>query len=371
MFCEKCGREIPEDSAFCAYCGVAIPQEAQEEDWEAAARRREARLPSVNPGVTGKYRSPRRASTRHSVPGCVVPGAPKKKCAVCERELPASTVGDYCALCEMRRSRQQEAQERKAAEARFAREVAEGKRDRYDVSDEFDWDTLKSAPAASRAPKTGGWNADEEPKKKRKKRGWLAAVIVFVVVLGLLPNVLGILYGVVEHFTDGWGSSIGSAIPEPMSDAPDYPMESETENVSLESGEYEEWIEPMLNWTLNNYMPYTSENLIYRGLDRESVYWWTDGVINYVSGLGTAENDDGDETFFSYSTAFVMLGNVPGESGYVLQIEINGETLFDDTETVDSEGRITQAGGGAYDQEVGEYPFDQIPKYLTGKDGSI
>lgn len=52
MFCEKCGREIPEDSIYCAYCGIRLPPEGKASDWEEEARLREPKAPEPLPVVS-------------------------------------------------------------------------------------------------------------------------------------------------------------------------------------------------------------------------------------------------------------------------------------------------------------------------------
>ncbi len=101
MFCEKCGREIPEDSIYCAYCGIKLSPEAKASDWEEAARLRELQE-AYQDKKAGKKAAV--VCNAYHESDCIRPGAPKKKCLDCGKELPASTIGGYCALCETHRN---------------------------------------------------------------------------------------------------------------------------------------------------------------------------------------------------------------------------------------------------------------------------
>ena len=105
MFCSKCGREIRDDSVFCSYCGECVEEEPREAG-EPCGDEEEA--------------------------PCVRPGAPKKRCSECGKELPSSTISDLCAMCTIRR------RNREIEEERERRDAEPPNRDRYDISDEFD-----------------------------------------------------------------------------------------------------------------------------------------------------------------------------------------------------------------------------------------
>ena len=223
MFCEKCGREIPEDSIYCAYCGVKLPPEEKASDWEEAARLRELQE-AYEDKKTGKpiYGS---RNISHGA-DCIRPGAPKKKCRDCGRELPASTIGEYCALCETRRNREAEAQAEAAENRRLQQEEAKGLRDRYDVSDEFDWQVFQrnqSNDPRKPAPENPG----RSPKKslvnvKKPKTNWKKTLLIIIGVL-IAVRVLSSVVAMIVYFVF---SNIPSpeGIPEREVPAPEAPV---------------------------------------------------------------------------------------------------------------------------------------------------
>lgn len=199
MFCEKCGREIPEDSIYCAYCGIRLPPAGKASDWEEAARLRE-----LQEAGQGK-KTEKKAAARNGYQGadCIRPGAPKKKCLDCGRELPASTIGEYCALCETRRNREAEERAEAAENRRLQQEEAKGLRDRYDVSDEFDWEVFQQNK--SNAPeKPARENPGRSPKKslvnvKKPKGNWKKTLLLIIGIL-IAVRVLLSLFGMVLGF---------------------------------------------------------------------------------------------------------------------------------------------------------------------------
>ncbi len=185
MFCEKCGREIPEDSIYCAYCGIQLPSEVKASDWEETARLRELQE------VYQDKKAGKKGSSTFDVSygsDCIRPGAPKKNCLDCGKELPASTIGEYCALCETRRNREAEAQAEAAENRRLQQEEAKGLRDRYDMSDEFDWQVFQQNQPVSQNNLARQKSPSQGSKKtlvsvKKPKANWKKTLLIIIGIL--------------------------------------------------------------------------------------------------------------------------------------------------------------------------------------------
>lgn len=66
MYCPRCGKKIPDQSIFCMFCGTSIPKVEDESP----------PLPATPP-----------------------PAAPQRRCAVCGRLLPETSISDVCVTC--------------------------------------------------------------------------------------------------------------------------------------------------------------------------------------------------------------------------------------------------------------------------------
>lgn len=379
MFCEKCGREIAEDSIYCAYCGLELPHQEEELDWEEAARLREAaerRAGSI---------MPRRVSSKQYHPGCVAPGAPKKKCPGCGKELPSSTVSDFCALCTMRREHEEEKRAERAAEEQYEREVAAGKRDRYDISDEFDWRALQgdppSQPPAAPSQPASGWNAEKKTvpvEGKRKKKTPWGLGIVILVCFAFLPR----LFGAIEDAASGinhYGTMAERAPVEEAQDVmadssapffsgdetPDWAVWKEWGEPSNDQETFDVWVRPMVEWALESFMPDLNMPREYFYLEDDSLEWYVDGVQNRVTGSAYCFDEEGEGVVVPFDIVVVVEGDEPDGSGYVLGFAVDGETLFDDVNLVDSDGLVTEEGTELFGRPAGGYPYeDTPPRYL-------
>lgn len=65
MYCPRCGKKIPDQSIFCMFCGTSIPEVEEE-------------LPRP-------IKQP--------------PAAPQRRCSVCGRPLPETSISDVCVTC--------------------------------------------------------------------------------------------------------------------------------------------------------------------------------------------------------------------------------------------------------------------------------
>lgn len=378
MFCEKCGREIPEDSEYCAYCGVKLSPAQKEPDWEEAARLREAAEERLRSG--GEARS----SGRDYDPGCVTPGAPRKQCARCGRDLPSSTIGEYCALCTMRRSQEEDKRIQRAEEADYEREKAQNKRDRYDISDQFDWRAYGTqTPKAPPSGNSSGWSKGKRPTKKADANGkryrrsvWMIVAVILVLTVFLPKAKLfmeGFITGIIEENTSG-SKSAESALPDEteafmyLTDWED--PEWVTANwgpPSEDMAAFETWVRPMADWVLDNVLPQLSEPYTNLYLEEGTIAWYTDGIKNRIKGQTLCIDEDGTKVLLPFDMVVVLVGDEPDGSGYVLCLQINSETLFDSLDAVDADGLITQNGEDFFDGAAGTYPFDDPPpKDLSG-----
>ena len=211
MFCEKCGREIPEDSIYCAYCGIKLSPEAKASDWEEAARLRELQE-AYQDKKAGKKAAV--VCNAYHESDCIRPGAPKKKCLDCGKELPASTIGGYCALCETRRNREAEERAEAAENKRLQQEEAKGLRDRYDVSDEFDWRVFQQNKPNSQKQKKSRENG------KKPKGNWKKALLLTIGIL-IGVRILISVIGMVVYFLIS-----NVAVPEREPKSPEPPIVS-------------------------------------------------------------------------------------------------------------------------------------------------
>lgn len=369
MFCEKCGREIPEDSLYCNYCGVIVPPEQRELDWEEAARLRERLEGQGRPGSAAKGGGRKDAYD----PGCVTPGAAKKKCGVCGRELPASALEPLCALCTMRRKQEEEAQADQRAQEERQRAIAAGEQDRYDISDEYDWRTLEREPSSA-------WQAAKREKGGRKPQKKIAAGIAVAAGLFFLCVIMPNIIQEAENAYYQRTSDVVSVPAEEAFPEVDWEAEEPVEAIGYEDflsdgyappwelpgawtvvhdGEsFDAWVLPMAQWTLENCLPLLSDTYADPFIS-EDVWWYTDGVRNRVNGRALYIDETGETVTVPFDMVLLLSGDEPGGPGYVLCFQADGQLLFDDLDAVDQEGRVTEEGLDMFEGcEVGDYPFD-------------
>lgn len=129
MFCPKCGKPIPENSAFCMFCGNSIPQEFQKEPMTAPApeilsdpipepSRESPESPFYNieppspfygtePSDSPFYDAPPAQPETFELEKPLETPAPYQRirhCSLCGRELPASNQTGICVTCTNNRS---------------------------------------------------------------------------------------------------------------------------------------------------------------------------------------------------------------------------------------------------------------------------
>lgn len=370
MFCENCGREIPEDSSYCAYCGITLPSAPRELDWEEAARLREA--------AEAAESQPQAEAAVHSVTGgyapeCVTPGAPRKQCARCGRSLPASTIGEYCALCTMRQSQEEDKRLQQAAEEKYEREAAREKRDRYHAADQLDWRAYENQTAA--APKTpSGWFHEKRSRKaaaggKRFGCAGCLPVFIFVLLIPLLPQAAACMEGFITGLSE---KTI--AVSQRESDfQEEEDAESFEEFLYWEDSEWTSrdwgparqdmetftaWVRPLAIWMLESSLPDLSESYMPLFLEDDSVEWYTDGIKNRVKGNIMCLDAQGVKVALPFDTVIVVTGDEPEGLGYGLCLEINSEILFDALEAVDDRGLVTELGEIIFEGPRGAYPYE-------------
>lgn len=129
MFCPKCGKQIPDDSSFCMFCGRSIPQvfpaetPAEREPYQQPAAQKpfqaspapfgdsepflEEDLPFeedyyVDPPVEPETFVPEDLPDDLELPDAGFHGA--RRCTLCGRDLPVSNVTGVCVTCTNNRS---------------------------------------------------------------------------------------------------------------------------------------------------------------------------------------------------------------------------------------------------------------------------
>lgn len=380
MFCAKCGREIRDDSVYCSYCGVRIP------DAEDEPQRPDSSDTSL----------------QEQAP-CIQPGAPKKKCLDCGRELPSSSVNDICALCTIRR-RNRELDEERARRDR-EEDLREARRDRYDISDEYDFSVFSQDQAHyyhGDEPQGGGkparrFRLPQRPKRQfprhpsgeaPKKRG-IGCVVWVVLAMVVLSTVLPALIGVGVSV---WNSMISASV-SPASPEPEFPMELEApvdEGIASLAEESEpvlpeEWEEspagedwswgplPEADWANAPSLPgeaATQQELLTYFLFPELDYRLTE-AIELFYGASQPGNYEMMEITVSAQEAQITLegllshdevGWLPFRaqfysypSGiYDCYLDINGSIYYDDNYLLNLDGTVTAEGAQFYGISEGE-----------------
>lgn len=353
MFCSKCGREIRDDSVFCSYCGECVEEEPREAG-EPCGDEEEA--------------------------PCVRPGAPKKRCSECGKELPSSTISDLCAMCTIRR------RNREIEEERERRDAEPPNRDRYDISDEFDQSVFERDRANYFRGEEPGYRSQERPSRstytgkpagalggadpKPANRGCLIAAIVVIVVVFVLP----ILAVFIFSFAADSQSSVDAAIA-PVSEASpidgdwwpddesDWQADDESEPgfddganvISTGSRDelFDQFIVSAAESTLYAMIPayYEADSVAFHH-DREQLTG--DGA--FITTYGTADLTLGGRT---KTDRFEVVLAMSPSYYHPLYLAVNGEPVFDIRDTVDRDGYVTAEGAQFYEREEGTSLFDE------------
>lgn len=108
MFCLKCGKEIPEESVYCLFCGIKLPalppQSPASPPAEPLPIDPVPKTQPVNLDIwdDSDFELPTFADDDELEPTEPIP--PKQHCAACGRELPATSISDLCITCLNNRS---------------------------------------------------------------------------------------------------------------------------------------------------------------------------------------------------------------------------------------------------------------------------
>lgn len=355
MFCSKCGREIRDDSVFCSYCGDRVEEEPQE----------------AGEPCGGEAEAP-----------CIRPGAPKKRCSECGKELPGSTISDLCAMCTIRqRNREIEAE-------RERRDSEPSNRDRYDISDEFDQSVFERDRANYFHGEDPGSRTQERPsrsayagrpegalggaERRPANRGCLIAAIVVILVVFVLP----ILSVLIFSFAADSGSSMDAALEVPAEASPadgDWWLDDENGSGWQADGESEPVLDDSANVIstgsldelFDQFIVSAAENTLYAMVpayyeadsvafhhDREQLAG--DGAL--ITTCGTADLTVGGRT---KTDRFEVVLAMSPSYYHPLYLAVNGEPVFDIRDTVDRDGNVTADGAAFYEREEGASLFDE------------
>lgn len=343
MFCQRCWREIPGDSAFCAYCGIPIPPGMRDLDWEEAQRLQEQAAATKPGGALEK-----RAATYTNAQGdnCVVPGAQRKQCLRCHKEMPSSAIEDYCAICTMRRE-QEEAKRGDAVREQLPRypEVKPPERSEWqkEARAGADWDNTPRKTAGA----------------KQTKRVVVILLIIFAFIVFVLPAVSAI-FGNLMFRVGNVIDSVGT--PEAEVQAADVEAYDE-QYADLEEEAYVEipwevydWIEkdssnadfqevllPLLPQTLSEGMEIMTELVTEFELDGEMLEWYSNGPVNRVKGVAICRVDDIEEPL-QFDLIATVCNDSEGPYLICFGLDITGIDIIDQTWGLNSDGIINQDG---------------------------
>lgn len=351
MFCRKCGREIPEDSRYCCYCGIKRPDQA-----------------------------PKAAEPQPAVPDddCIRPGMPKKHCFDCGKELPGSYIDDVCAICTIRRRNQEIEQERER------KDESSANRDRYDISDEFDQSVFQgeqyyheeTARRFVHGKKYQSSSELDKPSRKSPLIGCLLTVVIVMIFFSLLPLGLSVVLSYAQENERFQSEAASSPAPEEI--ATDW-AESQPEELDLSWDNSQpdpdtEYIDPLSSFQLffdEVLQPITIAVLqqnygwVEAALFADDVY--TDGVYIYLPGTVA-----GDESSVLEEESFLLCIMVSDSAFMPLMLSVGDETLFDVRDQVGTDGNLTEFGelisedmGG--DMQAGDPIFPDDSPYVLAE----
>lgn len=332
MFCEKCGMEDRSGGgAFCAYCGARLPEE--EPDWEVAARRREAQ--------GGGEAAPEKQGQEQRQYGdsCVHPGASRKRCSECGKELPASMLEDVCTMCTVRRRNREELKQGREADHPSAQ------KDRYDRSDEFDKSIFKGQhyyqePILERVT-TELYTRFNQARQKNPalqragtgangaKKGCLIAAII-VAALFILPSAIGLIGSVAYSVISSNEEGVQEIIDIPAIPADEY----------IGAGTLDQLYNGMI-------VPSAILRLREQGItvsEEEIEAWHLDGAYCMV------------EIAWKEPLRVILVFDDITMEGYLVYLEADEEILFNYTWAISREGLLTEEGEVGGGLEEGLYP---------------
>ncbi len=350
MFCAKCGREIRDDSVYCSYCGVRIPDVPEEAALSSGAEHHQPDTP------------------------CVQPGAPKKKCLDCGKELPSSTVSDICALCTIRRRNRELDEERERRDRE--EDLREERRDRYDISDEFDFsvfsqdqahyfrgeeteDSQKRAKKAktSRHSRSKGFN---EPPKKRRTGCLIAIIVAVVLITTALPALFGVGIALFNSFSQPeWEVHIPA-----QEEAPVLAQEDEAESI-LPEEDWETMIpatpgdavsqQELLDWFLIPELHYQLSNALEILYGQSNYEVWGPEILPQeaqitMAGSLTLYDENGSVLELPYQIQVYPFSSMV----FTSYVELDGAVLYDDSALLSLDGTATSEGAQIFGTEEGE-----------------
>lgn len=378
MFCKTCGKTIEEDSRFCAYCGTHLEDGAPEDlDWEEADRRREA-IESMAGALANAAVKKAKSGQWSQADHCVRPGAPRKICKDCGKELPSSAIDNICAMCTIRQRNRALEQERDRGDK------AAQNRDRYDISDEFDQSVFQGTVYFS------GEEPAEEPEYRRTKRlekqaktlsdttGWQekgkakskgTKIIVWAIVLFIAFRIFPAFFSfgqvMIEQVEELFGTSMTiSTSSQEDAPKPDVKSEEETKVEDQKKAVYEQFIEPYIpayldvGWT--DQYPEGSLDDFTSGVQ----FYEIDGIYHHVGGTGIFLKDSTKEVEIDpigFSITFIILDVDGSIDVNVAKVEIGDVFSFDVTPYLDENGLINEYGA-----EESEGQFQVGDAYYAG-----
>ena len=316
MQCKYCSKQIVDDSIYCSYCGREVELEREED--------------------------------LHKQADCIIPGAPKKHCAVCGKSLPNSTVSDMCALCTIKQRNQERAEHLNDP----PKQTSYQPKDRYDISDEFDNSVFEqnknsyyrgeeefSLEEEYSRPKKRSFKQSfpHDPAKKSKKGCAAPAVVIIIIVIVGLNLVLDVAGGILGAFFDRIPEI--PAQEEAIASVPAEAEASYEENIQdiYDLSEFEPDAQEISQIMIGDYFT-DAVDMVEYDFDTESQLY-TEGAYVYYSGRIAYEQDG-----VSHDDYFVT-GFVVSETYYYpLYLEIGYEVCYDYRNEVDSNGCVTWEG---------------------------
>lgn len=223
MFCPKCGKQIPDDSSFCMFCGRSIPQvfpvrtSLEQEPYQKAAAPKPFQTPPAPFGDSESFLDEELPFEEDYVDPPVEPETfvPEElpddlelpdedfhapcRCTLCGRDLPASNVTGICVTCTNNRS--------------FV-PAAETFQLDLDLDDEYPEEYRENGKRSKPEKKRAKAAKQVEKREKPKRRFPLLPILIAALLVAAL-GCFGAYY-----LNNGGGAPTGtsSAAKEPLSD---------------------------------------------------------------------------------------------------------------------------------------------------------